>query len=77
MKIDDISWNYEGAFLVHGDHSEEEVRAAIVAHNGDGDYQIGPVEWWRKRPSRGEFDTVIEKNTGENTRGAFLARLVQ
>lgn len=80
MKIDEIQWNDETAFLVRDPNaSEDEIIADLERRGYDPEaFEVGPVQRFRKRPcSTGEFDTWIDACSGPNMRGTFEARLVR
>lgn len=76
MKIEDILWNDEPAWLFRGEVSVEEVRTALrrMGHDPD-DFEIGEIERWRRWP--GQWNTWYERNKSPKLQGSFKARLVQ
>lgn len=76
MKITDILWNDEPAWLFHGEVPVDEVRLALKRMGHDPDaYDIGEIERWRRWP--GQWSEHYERNRSAKLQGSFKARLVQ
>lgn len=76
MKVEEIRWDDELAFLFHGDPTVEDVEAELERMGYPADsMEIGPVERFRRWP--GQWNEHIARNDSPSLRGAFKARLVQ
>lgn len=80
-RVEDISWDEEGAVLVYGETTEAEAEAAARRRLGLSDsdeLEVGPLTRFRKVPDQTkEFDMRIIETQSEVRRGSFIGRIVQ
>lgn len=75
MKVQEIRWDDELAWLFYGEVSVEDVRSELARMGYDPDeYTIGEIERFRRWP--GQWNDHIERNRSRKLQGSFKARLV-
>ena len=72
--VEEILWNDEPALLIKGDlNILQATRALRDAGFAPADFEIGPVERFRRWP--GQWNEHIDRNKSESIIGTFKARL--